>query len=92
MSVALLGTGLIGGSIGLALTKAGVPVRGYDATPTSPRARSSSARSTRSRPRSVDAVAGADVVIVAVPVGQVADARGRRRSTPARPPSPTSAR
>ena len=33
MTVALLGTGLVGGSIGLALTKAGVAVRGYDAAP-----------------------------------------------------------
>ena len=33
MTVAVLGTGLIGGSIGLALTKAGITVRGFDGHP-----------------------------------------------------------
>ncbi len=70
--VAVLGTGLIGGSLGLALTRTGVYVAGYD-------------RSAERLARAVEigavsegsadlsgAVVGADVVFVAVPVGQVA--------------------
>lgn len=72
MTVALLGTGLIGGSIGLALTKAGLDVRGFDADP----ARAEQAQSigaVASVATSIGAaVADADVVVVAVPVGRVA--------------------
>ncbi len=72
MTVAILGTGLIGGSIGLALTKAGLDVCGFDADP----ARAEQARALGaigSVAASVaDAVGGADVVIVAVPVGKIA--------------------
>jgi prephenate dehydrogenase len=72
VTVALLGTGLIGGSIGLALTKAGVDVRGYDAD-AAVAARAQELGALRSVAASVDeAVTGADVVIVAVPVGRVA--------------------
>ena len=72
MTVAVLGTGLIGGSIGLALTKAGISVRGYDADPdVAARAQALGAiESVAASPSA--AVAGADVVIVAVPVGKVA--------------------
>jgi prephenate dehydrogenase len=72
MSVALLGTGLIGGSIGLALTKVGVPVRGYDAA-SDVAGRALTLGAIDAVASSVaDAVAGADVVIVAAPVGRVA--------------------
>jgi prephenate dehydrogenase len=70
---ALIGTGLIGGSVGLALRRAGFVVRALDRDP----ARVDDAKRlgvvdevARSIP---DVVAGADLVIVAVPVGQVAD-------------------
>jgi prephenate dehydrogenase len=72
MAVALLGTGLVGGSIGLALTKVGVAVRGYDADPDTA-ARAVALGAVDSIASSVpDAVAGADVVIVAVPVSRIA--------------------
>jgi len=72
--VALVGAGLIGGSLGLALRRVGSFVRGFDQDP---------ARIERARELGVldevatsvaQAVKGADVVVVAVPVGQVADA------------------
>ena len=73
MTVAVLGTGLIGGSIGLALSKAGISVRGFDAHPAVAE-RACEMGAIESVARSVaDAVAGADVVIVAVPVGRVAE-------------------
>ncbi len=72
MTVAVLGTGLIGGSIGLALTKAGLTVRGFDANREAAE-RAHTLGAIASVADSVaDAVAGADVVIVAVPVGRVA--------------------
>ena len=72
MTVAVLGTGLIGGSIGLALTKAGIAVRGFDADPeVAARAQALGAIESVA-PSLAAAVAGADVVIVAVPVGKVA--------------------
>lgn len=73
MTVAVLGTGLIGGSIGLALTKAGLAVRGFDARPAvAERACEMGAIETVAG-SVAEAVAGADVVIVAVPVGRVAE-------------------
>lgn len=71
--VALIGTGLIGGSVGLALARSGTEVRGFDADP---------ARALRAKELGVvsevassirDAVDGVDVVVVAVPVGHVAE-------------------
>ncbi len=71
--VALIGTGLIGGSVGLALARSGTEVRGFDAD---------AARALRAKELGVvsevasgiaDAVDGADAVIVAVPVGHVAE-------------------
>jgi prephenate dehydrogenase len=70
--VAVLGTGLIGGSIGLALAARGFDVVGFD---------QDEARATRAKQLGAvtelaatldDAVAGADLVIVAVPVGAIA--------------------
>ena len=72
MTVAVLGTGLIGGSIGLALTKTGCKVRGYD-TDRSVLDRAHRLGAIGETADSVaGAVDGADVVIVAVPVGKVA--------------------
>jgi prephenate dehydrogenase len=70
--VAVIGTGLIGGSVGLALRRAGVEVRGYDRDA----ARASAAREggvvDETAPSLRGAVAGADAAVVAVPVGDVA--------------------
>ncbi len=72
-AVALIGTGLIGGSIGLALRREAVAVRGFDRDP---------ARAARALELGAldaiagtvrDVVAGADLVVVAVPVGKVAE-------------------
>jgi prephenate dehydrogenase len=70
--VALIGTGLIGGSVGLAMARAGIEVVGYDRDP---------ARTQRAKELGVvsevasslrDAVQGADAVVAAVPVGAIA--------------------
>jgi prephenate dehydrogenase len=70
--VAVIGTGLIGGSVGLALRRSGIEVRGYDRDP---------ARAARAKELGAvdevssslrDAVMGADAAVVAVPVGDVA--------------------
>jgi prephenate dehydrogenase len=71
--VAVVGTGLIGGSVGLALSARGFDVVGYDRD---------DARVVRAKELGAvgevavsldDAVAGADLVIVAVPVGAIAE-------------------
>jgi prephenate dehydrogenase len=72
VTVALLGTGLIGGSIGLALRHRGEMVVGYDASP-EVLARAAGMGAIDAQAGTVaDAVAGADVVVVAVPVGRIA--------------------
>lgn len=72
--VGLVGTGLVGGSVGLALRKRGVVVRGFDHES----ARLSEAVAIGAIDEAADDVAdaarGADVVLVAIPVGQIADA------------------
>ncbi len=73
MTVALLGTGLIGGSIGLALTRAGISVRGYDAAPEVAALAAELGVVAVVADSITDAVTGADVAIVAVPVGRVAE-------------------
>ena len=74
--VAVIGTGLIGGSLGLALRRAGMKVRGYDADP---------GRLQRALERGAvdhaassvdDALAGVNAAFVAVPVSGVADMVG----------------
>ena len=71
--VALIGTGLIGGSIGLALSRAGMEVRGFDADP-SRAAGALSIGAVAAIADSIEAVVqGTDIAIVATPVGQVAD-------------------
>jgi prephenate dehydrogenase len=71
--VALVGTGLIGGSIGLALTRAGIEVRAVDADAgrlTRARELGAVAETTGSVAAAVE---GAEVAIVATPVGRVAE-------------------
>jgi prephenate dehydrogenase len=71
--VALLGTGLIGGSVGFALRSRGSEVRGYDLDPDRlARARELGAIDTESA-TVADAVRGADLTVVAVPVGRIAE-------------------
>ena len=85
-AVAVVGVGLIGGSIALAAReRLGATVAGYDAERAGARARrSSAARSTARAPASPRRSTGAEAVFVAVPVGAlpdavVADALGRGR-------------
>lgn len=69
---AVLGTGLIGGSVGLALRARGVEVRGHDRSPERlARARELGAVEVAS-PSLAAAVDGVDVAVVAVPVSHVA--------------------
>ena len=76
MKVAVVGTGLIGGSLGLALRRAGLRVRGYDAD--ADRLARAVARGAidAAAPSLLEAFAGADVAFVAVPVSGVAGAVG----------------
>jgi prephenate dehydrogenase len=75
-TVALVGTGLIGGSLGLALRRAGVKVAGFDADP----ARLQRALERGAIDDAADSLAtvmvGADAAFVAVPVSRVAEAAG----------------
>jgi prephenate dehydrogenase len=71
-TVALIGTGLIGGSIGLALRRDGVTVRGFDRDPDRV-ARAVEVGAVDTVATSVRAaVTGAELTVVAVPVGHVA--------------------
>jgi len=72
-SVALIGTGLIGGSIGLALRREGLAVRGFDHDPARAEAAEALGAVDAVCADVADAVAGADLVVVAVPVGHVAE-------------------
>ena len=71
MRIAVLGVGLIGGSIGLAARRAGHHVVGYDRDGGA----EALARGALDEvaPGALEAVGGADAVFVAVPVGTVAD-------------------
>ena len=71
--VAIIGAGLIGGSIGLALTRAGATVRGFDADPEQAEAAVAMGAMADVGTSIIDVVHGADVVIVATPVGTVAE-------------------
>src|SRR5918996_3660547 len=70
--VALIGTGLIGGSIGLALRRAGVGVRGYDHDPDRAKQAGELGAIGSVASSLEQAVSDADVAVVAVPVGDVA--------------------
>lgn len=70
--VAVLGTGLMGGSVGFALARRGVEVVGYDQSPER-LARAVEIEAVGEAAATLEgAVRGADVVFVAVPVGHVA--------------------
>ena len=70
--VGLIGTGLVGGSIGLALRRAGVEVRGFDHDAGRLEAAVAAGAIDDGTTSITDVVADADVVVVAVPVGQLA--------------------
>ena len=72
-AVALIGTGLIGGSIGLALRRDGVIVRGFDRDPDAWLGALALGAVDALAADIADAVAGADLTVVAVPVGHVAE-------------------
>jgi prephenate dehydrogenase len=71
-TVALIGTGLIGGSIGLALRRAGFLVRGVDHDLVRADAALETGAVDELAPDLAAAVATADLTVVAVPVGAVA--------------------
>jgi prephenate dehydrogenase len=72
--VALVGTGLVGGSVGLALRRAGAVVHAYDRDPLRlEQARELGAIDVGTADLE-DAIRDADVVLVAVPVANIADA------------------
>ena len=69
--VAIVGTGLIGGSIGLGLRAAGIEVVGHDDDYVAARAAMQRGAIGRAASSAVEAVAGCDLVVVAVPVDRV---------------------
>ncbi len=73
LSVAVIGTGLIGGSLGLALTRSGVHVTGYDLSDERLARAVEIGAVSASAGTPGAAAEGAAVVFVAVPVGNVAD-------------------
>jgi prephenate dehydrogenase len=70
--VAVLGTGLIGGSIGLALARHEIEVVGFDASSERVARAHELGAVTSVAPSLEAAVRGADLVVVAVPVGHIA--------------------
>jgi prephenate dehydrogenase len=70
--VALVGTGLVGGSIGFAMRNAGYHVVGVDRDPEHASRALASRAVDEVAPSVAAAVAGADLVVVAVPVSQIA--------------------
>jgi prephenate dehydrogenase len=70
--VTVIGTGLIGGSVGLALRRAGLEVRGYDVDSARARQAWELGAVDTVAPTLERAIAGADAAIVAAPVGNVA--------------------
>jgi prephenate dehydrogenase len=70
--VAVLGTGLIGGSIGLALAQREIEVVGFDASDERAAKALELGAITTIAPSLAAAVDGADLVVVAVPVGHIA--------------------
>jgi prephenate dehydrogenase len=71
MRVAVVGTGLIGGSVGLALAGRGHEIVGYDRDDARLARAKELGAVTEVAASFADAVHGADVVVIAVPVGQV---------------------
>jgi prephenate dehydrogenase len=70
--VAVIGTGLIGASIGLALRRVGVVVSGYDRDPDRARRAADLGAVASAAPSLKHAASDADVAVIAVPVGEVA--------------------
>ena len=70
--IAILGTGLIGTSIAMASSRAGCPVAGWDLDP-DVAARAAARSRLDTRPTLEGAVEGAELVVVATPIGAVAD-------------------
>jgi prephenate dehydrogenase len=71
--IALIGTGLVGGSVGLALRRTGAHVRAFDLDPERLRLAEQLGAIDEAAADVAGAVEGADVVLVAVPVSQIAD-------------------
>lgn len=74
MDVALIGTGLIGGSLGIALRARGHRVVAHDVDPARLARALDLGVADEGAPDLVAAVAGCDIAVVATPVGRVADA------------------
>jgi prephenate dehydrogenase len=72
--VAVVGTGLIGGSLGLALSARGYDVAGFDRDEDRLTRAKELGAITEAAASLDDAVAGADLVVIAVPVGGIATA------------------
>jgi prephenate dehydrogenase len=75
-TIAVVGTGLIGGSLGLGLRRVGCKVRGFDADPVRLRRALERGAVDTAAGSLTEAMAGADAAFVAVPVSGVADAAG----------------
>jgi prephenate dehydrogenase len=73
-SAGLVGTGLVGGSVGLALRRAGITVRGFDRDPETAARAVELGVVDQAVGSIAEAADGADVVFVAVPVGAIAGA------------------
>lgn len=71
--VAVVGVGLMGGSLALALTRAGVPVRAYDPDAAALEAARAMGAVAEAAPRLADAVGDVRAVFVAAPVSRIAD-------------------
>ena len=71
--IAVLGTGLVGGSVGLAARARGWTVRGYDTDPARLARAVAVGAIDEAAPDLPGAVVGADLVVVAVPVGRAAE-------------------
>jgi prephenate dehydrogenase len=71
--VGIVGTGLVGASVGLALRRQGIHVLGVDRDEARADAAAQLGALDRAVPHLAEAADGADVVVVAVPVGAVAD-------------------
>src|SRR4051794_5348678 len=74
-TIAVIGTGLLGSSVALASKRAGIAeVRGFDADASTLREAKGAGAVDHAAPTLADAVAGAGLVIVAVPVGSLVEA------------------
>src|SRR6478752_8201439 len=72
MRVALVGTGLIGASVGLAAKRAGAMVVGFDPDPVALQGAVEKGAVDEAAPSREDALRGAELAVVAAPVAQLA--------------------